>query len=168
MKKHQQKIIPALLFLLLAVWGIKSFINKSVPPKMKFQAAALITVDSSRSITINDFKGSVVIVSCYQTWCVDCARETPILNQLALDLNSDKFTIIYISDEGNEKQNLFRSRFASDKILFTKSGKRLADFGIHVYPTTFLLNKKGEVITTKSEGYDWLTEKAGIKELIAH
>jgi hypothetical protein len=65
-----------------------------------------------------------------------------------------------------EKQNSFRSRFPSNKILYTQSQKSLADLGIHVYPTTFLLNKKGEVIKTKLEGYDWSVEKNAIRELI--
>ncbi len=167
MKKDPQKIITVLLFLLTAGWGIKSIINKVIPPKMQFREAALITVDSSRTISINDFKGSVVIVSCYQSWCVDCAIETPVLNQLAVDINSDKFTIIYISDEGKEKQNPFRNRFPSGKILFTQCQKSLADLGVDVYPTTFLLNKKGEVIKTKLEGYNWSEEKSTIRELIA-
>ena len=167
MKKDPQKLITVLLFLLMAAWGIRSIINKAVPPKLQFQDAAFITVDSCRSISINDFTGSVLIVSCYQSWCVDCAVETPELNQLAVDINSDKFTIIYISDEGKEKQNSFRNAFSSGKILFTQSQKSLADLGIHVYPTTFLINKKGEVIKAKLEGYDWSREKATIRELIA-
>ena len=166
MKKDPKKIITVLLFLLVAGWGIKLVINKAVAPPMRFQQEALTTIDSSLTISINDFNGTVLIVSCYQSWCIDCARETPVLNQLAADLNSDRFKIIYISDEGKEKQKAFRNRFPADKILFTQSQKSLASLGIHVYPTTFLLNKNGEVITTKLEGYDWSAKKEAIKELI--
>jgi thiol-disulfide isomerase/thioredoxin len=166
MKKYQNKIITAIVMVLLLGWAIRAFIHKNYPPKMGFNAAQLITVDDNKKITINDYRGNVVIVSCFQTWCGDCAGETPVLNQLAANLNSDKFKVIYITDEENDKLKSFRARLPSDKILFTYSAKSLAGLGIHVYPTTFLLNKKGDVIKTKLEGYDWLQEAAAIKELI--
>jgi thiol-disulfide isomerase/thioredoxin len=167
MKKYQNKIITAIVIILLSGLAIRSFIHKNYPPKMGFNATELITVDGNKKITINDYRGSVVIVSCFQTWCGDCAGETPVINQLATTINSEKFKVIYITDEGNDKLNSFRSRLSSDKILFTYSAKSLASLGIHVYPTTFLLNKSGDVVKTKLEGYDWLQEEILIKKLIA-
>jgi thiol-disulfide isomerase/thioredoxin len=167
MKKYQNKIIAGIVIVLLSGWAIRSFIYKNYPPKMGFNAAELITVDDNRKITINDYRGNVVIVSCFQTWCGDCAEETPVLNQLAANLNSDQFKVLYITDEENDKLKSFRARLPSDKILFTYSAKSLASLNIHVYPTTFLLNKSGEVIKTKLEGYDWLQEETLIKKLIA-
>jgi thiol-disulfide isomerase/thioredoxin len=166
MKKYQNKIITGIIITLLAGWVIRLFIHKTYPPKMGFNAAELITVDDNKIITINDYRGKVVIVSCFQTWCGDCAGETPVLNQLATNLNSSAFKVIYITDEGSQKLQSFRSRLASDKILFTYSAKSLASLGIHVYPTTFLLNKKGDVVKTKLEGYDWLQDETAIQKLI--
>ena len=134
---------------------------------MAFNAAPLTLVDNNKKTTIDDYKWNVVIVSCFQTWCRDCARETPVLNQLANNLNLEKFKIIYITDEGNSKLGSFRSRLPSDRILFTYSEKSLASLGIHVYPTTYLLDKSGRVVKTKLEGYDWLLEEAAIRKLIA-
>jgi thiol-disulfide isomerase/thioredoxin len=167
MKKYQNKIITAIVIVLLSGWAIRSFIHKNYPPKMGFNAAQLITVDDNKKITINDYRGNVVIVSCFQTWCGDCAGETPVINQLATNINSEKFKVLYITDEGNDKLKSFRNRLPSDKILFTYSAKSLASLGIHVYPTTFLLNKSGDVVKTKLEGYDWLQEEAAIRKLIA-
>ncbi len=133
---------------------------------MSFTGTTLISVDDSLKISIIDFKGKVIVVSCFQTWCRDCAAETPVLNQLATNLNDERFKIIYITDEGNTKLGSFRSKLASDKILFTWSARSLASLGINVYPTTFLLNKKGIVVKTKLEGYDWLKEEVLIRKLM--
>lgn len=167
MKKYQEKIMIVLFVIALSAWMGRSYIRQLFPPKMKFASVEFTPVDSNNVTTINDLKGNVVIVSCYQTWCGSCAGETPVLNQLSTDLNSSQFKILYISDEGAEKVSMFRQRIPSDKILFMHSQKSLADLGIHVYPTTFLLNKKGEVIQTKLEGYDWLKEEDAIRKLIA-
>jgi len=166
MKRFKNYIIGGIVIIIMAVWGIRLYIQKTFPPKMLFSNTELITVDGNLKTSISQYIGSVLIVSCFQTWCGACAAETPVLNQLSVDLQSDRFKIIYITDESNDKLKLFRSRLASGEILFTYSPKPLSDLGIHVYPTTFLLNKKGEVINTKLEGYNWLQEKTLIRKLI--
>jgi thiol-disulfide isomerase/thioredoxin len=160
------KLIGGILLAVLLIFGINKFLRNKIPPKMGFNAAQLKTVDDNKKITINDYLGKVVIVSCFQTWCSDCAQETPILNQLATKINNPNFQVIYITDEGSEKLPSFRNRLASDKILFTYSEKSLESLGIYVYPTTFLINAKGDVVKTKLEGYDWLKDEVEIKNMI--
>lgn len=167
MKQYQQTIIIALLFLVLAAWMGRHYIRGLFPPSIKFKETTLTTIDSNKLISVANFKGKVIIVSCYQTWCIDCARETPVLNQLTTQINSDQFKVIYISDEDAAKVNIFRQRFLSGNILFFKSVKSMSNMGIRSFPTTFLLNKKGEIIKTTYEGYDWLNEEIAIKKLIA-
>jgi thiol-disulfide isomerase/thioredoxin len=167
MKRYRQYITPALFIVALAAYAGRSHLRNLFPPKMKFANTELTTVDDSKKITINDFKGSVVIVSCFQTWCIDCARETPVLNELATAVNSPAFKIVYITNEDNEKISAFRNRFASGNILFTHLNAPMNELGISSFPTTYLLNKQGEVVITKLEGYDWMKKEAAIKELIA-
>jgi thiol-disulfide isomerase/thioredoxin len=162
----KSKIIITIAILLILIYAVRKYMQHRIPPKMGFNAAQLITVDDNKKITINDYLGKVVIISCFQTWCGDCAKETPIINQLTANLNSTDFKAIYITDEGNDKLASFRARLASDKILFSYSEKSLESLGIYVYPTTFLINKKGEVVKTKLEGYDWLLEENYINKLI--
>jgi thiol-disulfide isomerase/thioredoxin len=163
----KSKIIFAIALIPLLIYGVRKFIQYKIPPKMGFNASVFKTVDDNKNISINDYLGKVVIVSCFQTWCGSCAAETPVLNQLATNLNNPNFQVIYVTDEANDKLPSFRSRFASDKILFTFSESKLEKLNIYVYPTTFLINKKGEVVKTKLEGYDWLQEEALIKKMIS-
>jgi thiol-disulfide isomerase/thioredoxin len=167
MKKKSSSIFTILIIIAIIAWLGRSSIRGLFPPKMKFAATELTVIDNNQPTSIDHFKDKVLIVSCYQTWCIDCARETPVLNQLAGKINSDKFATVYISDEDTGKVGQFRQRFASDKIIFTKSPVSLSNLGISVFPTTFLLNKKGEVVKTKLEGYDWMNEKETIQKLIA-
>ncbi len=159
-------ITTIIAFLLLAFVGYRIVKRYLLIPKMSFQTEQLTILDNKQTTSIDALKGNVVIVSCYQTWCGDCARETPWLNGLAATINSSKFTVLYISDEPEEKVNRFRKRFDSDKIIFTNSEKRLGELGIRSFPSTFLLNKKGEVIKTKLEGYDWAKDEKEIRELL--
>jgi len=167
MKKYQNLLFPALMAIGLLAWVGRSRIRNLFPVKMTFGTMQFAKIDDKKLVTVDSYKGNVVIISCYQTWCGDCARETPVINELAGKLQSDKFKVLYISDEDEAKVTAFRQRFASNNITFLNSEKGLGDLGIKVFPTTFLLNKKGEVIKTKSEGYDWLQEQEAIKKMLA-
>lgn len=160
-------ITISVLILLVANWGLKWYVRKTVVPKMEFQSSELLLTLTERKTTINEFKGNVVIVSFFQTWCGPCAGEVYVLDELATKLNSDKFKILYISDEDTNLINAFQNRFFSNKILFANSTKSLANLGIYVFPTTYLLNKNGEVINSKLEGYNWVLEKPTIDKLLA-
>lgn len=148
-------ITTVIAFLLLAYVGYRIVKRYLLIPQMSFRSEQLTLLDGKKTTSIDAMKGKVVIVSCYQTWCGDCARETPWLNELAATIDSSRFTVLYISDEPEEKVNRFRNRFASGRIVFAKSENRLGELGIRSFPSTFLLNKKGEVVKTKLEGYDW-------------
>jgi thiol-disulfide isomerase/thioredoxin len=166
MKNKLSSIILIGFIILAAGWSIMWYIRKTVAPKMEFQTSELLLTGSNTKTTINGLKGNVIIVSFFQTWCGPCAQEIAVFNELAATLNSDHFKILCISDEDKDLINAYQNGFTSDKILFAHSTKSLASLGIHVYPTTYLLNKKGEVIKSKLEGYNWALEKDTIEKLL--
>jgi len=133
---------------------------------MQFQNNELLLAGNNTKTSIDDLKGNVSIVSFFQTWCGPCAQEIFELNTLSAALKSDHFKILCISDENKDLIDTYQQRVSAGSILFARSKKSLASMGIHVYPTTYLLNKKGEVIRSKLEGYDWALEKATIEKLL--
>lgn len=167
MKKYKPFIIPIIVVAVALAWLFKSNIRNAFAPRLTFANNQLQIIDSNTIGTIAAYKGNVLIVSCFQTWCIDCARETPDLNEIATTLKAEKFKVLYISDEAIEKIKGFKSRFKADNIIFTQSTKSLASMGIHVYPTTYLINKQGVAIATKVEGYAWKNEWPLIKKLMA-
>lgn len=134
---------------------------------MKFQTSELMITGSNAKTTINDLKGNVVIVSFFQTWCGSCIQEMHVFDELLLSVNSANFKIICISDEDTDRISMLQKRFPSNRILFAHAAESLASLGIYVYPTTYLLNKNGEVIQSKLEGYNWELETGTIEKLLA-
>ena len=167
MKNKLTGIILIVLIALAAGWGIMWYIRKTIAPKMKFETTELLLTGSNIKTTINNLKGNVVIVSFFKTWCGPCIREMYIFDELLTTVNSGNFKILCISDEDTNRINRLQSRFTPGNIGFVFTAESLSSLGIHVYPTTYLLNKKGEVILSKLEGYNWLLEKETIEKLIA-
>lgn len=166
MKNKLTGIIITVLIILAAGWGFMWYMRKTVAPKMKFQSNELLLTGNNTKTSINELKGKVVIVSFFQTWCGPCIQEMYVFEELIATFNSPDFKVICISDEDKDRINLLQGRFNNDKILLAHSAKSLASLGIHVYPTTYLLNKKGEVVLSKLEGYNWGLEKERIEKLL--
>ncbi|MBL7700834.1 MAG: TlpA family protein disulfide reductase [Ferruginibacter sp.] len=167
MKNKISNLIFIILIILAAGWGIRWYMRKTIVPEMKFQSSELILTGANTKTTINNLKGNIVIVSFFQTWCGPCIQEMGVFEELQSAVNSSGFKILCISDEETDRIKMLQQRFDQSKIVFAYSAESLASMGIHVYPTTYLLNKKGEVIKSKLEGYDWRQEKATIEKLIA-
>lgn len=167
MKNKLSSIIFYVIILLAVSWVIRWYMRKTIAPKMEFQTSELLLTGSNTKSTINDLKGNVVIVSFFQTWCGPCIQEMYVFDELLASINSSNFKILCISDEDINRINMLQSRFTPNKIMFAYSSKSLSSLGIHVYPTTYLLNKNGEVIQSKLEGHNWALEKETIRNLLA-
>jgi thiol-disulfide isomerase/thioredoxin len=167
MKNKLSSIIFYIIVILAVGWGIRWYMRKTIAPEMKFETGELLLAGSNTKTTINDLKGNVVIVSFFQTWCGPCIQEMYVFDELLASVNSPNFKILCISDEDTNRINMLQGRFTPDKIMFTYSPKSLSSLGIHIYPTTYLLNKNGEVILSKLEGYNWALEKEIIEKLLA-
>jgi len=166
MKKKLLTLFLSILIVLVAAWAFRWYLRKTIAPKMEFNSKELILTSNKTKTTINDLKGNVVIVSFFQTWCGSCIQEMGTFNELVTTINSPNFKIICISDEDTNRIIKLQSRFYTSKILFANSSESLSSMGIYVYPTTYLLDKKGAVIQSKLEGYNWALEKNVIERLL--
>lgn len=167
MKNKLNGIILTVLIVLAAAWCAMWYMRKTIVPKMQSQNNELLITANNTKTSINDLKGNVTMVSFFQTWCGPCAQEISELNALSMALNSDHFKILCISDEDKDLINAYQKRLMAGNVLLAHSKETLASLGVYVYPTTYLLNKKGEVIRSKLEGYDWALEKATIEKLLS-
>lgn len=127
----------------------------------------LFTTDSLQ-FDKGKFKGKVCIISYFQTWCSDCVKEQPELKKLSELFGPDSLLIAMISDEPLYKINAFRNRFDSGLKFYKTNTALKKDLGISGFPTTYLLDKKGNVVIMKVEGINWYTPEiiARIRELL--
>ncbi|MEO6539691.1 MAG: TlpA disulfide reductase family protein [Ferruginibacter sp.] len=166
MRNRLTGIISTLLLILAAGWGIMWYMRKTVVPKMNFQTQELLLTGNNTKTTINDLKGNVLIVAFFQTWCGPCLQEMTVFDEMLSTINAPGFKVLCISDEDTNRIKTLQSYFSSGSGMIAYSAKSLSSMGIHVYPTTYLLNKKGEVILSKLEGYNWALEKETIEKLL--
>jgi len=99
---------------------------------------------------LQDYRGKVVLINFWATWCPPCRREMPALEQLYRKLGDQPFAVLAIN-QWEDADLVFAymgdlNVFPSFPILFDPESKVSADFGVKGLPTSFLLDKQGRVV----------------------
>ena len=104
---------------------------------------------------LSDFKGKVILLNFWATWCPPCKRELPDLSSIARDLDGKDFKIIGISVD--EQPGAMESYLKANSLPYTVIheqgdllGKYMSVTGgdQNVIPQTFIIYKKGRVVET--------------------
>jgi thiol-disulfide isomerase/thioredoxin len=132
-------------------------------PEIKFQDAK----GAERSLA--DWKGRIVLLNLWATWCVPCRKEMPALDRLQAELGGDKFEVVAISVDrkGLEASKKFLDETGAQRLaLYADPTARLASTLRAVgLPATLLLDGEGREIGRLLGPAEWDSDDA--KRLIA-
>jgi cytochrome c biogenesis protein CcmG, thiol:disulfide interchange protein DsbE len=149
---HGVKLWPAAIFFALLVGtGIASS-NKQTPavdaPAPDFQVT---TFDGSK-LSLADFKGQVVVLNFWATWCGPCKQELPLLENYYRRQHSAGLVILAVATEDSLTPYQLRPLA---KILTLQMVKRFkGNYGqIKYLPTNFVIDRKGILRYAESGGF---------------
>lgn len=110
---------------------------------------SLASALDGKTVASDSFKDKVLLLTFFTTWCPPCRQEIPSLIQLQNDLAGKGFSVIGLSmDEKGAAvvAKLIEKEGINYPVLMADS-KTARDFGgIVGVPTSFLVNRKGEVV----------------------
>ncbi|MFP4002979.1 MAG: TlpA disulfide reductase family protein [Alphaproteobacteria bacterium] len=128
------------------------------PPDTPFTNA------EGEEVRLADFKGKVVLVNLWATWCAPCKVEMPTLDALQAELGSEDFQVVAISMDrgGPEQARAFLERQNLDNIALymEPTGRMLGKFAVRGLPFTFLLNREARLIGYLAGPAEWDTPEA--------
>lgn len=104
-------------------------------------------------VSMGDFKGKVVLIDVWATWCQPCLAQIPHLKKLEKEMEGKDFAIISISLDTDEAKEIWQKMIKQLGLggtqLFAASGKE--DFSQHYeirgIPRFILIDKAGKIIT---------------------
>ena len=107
------------------------------------------------SLTLSDFKGRVIILNFWATWCPPCRREIPDFVELYEKYKDENLLIIGVNlDRGDSRAvKQFSKNYKINYPVVLGNVNVTQDYGeIRAIPTTFIIDRKGN-IKEKYVGY---------------
>ena len=99
-------------------------------------------------IDLVDYRGKLVIINFWATWCSPCKKEMPSLDTLYKDekFNNLKIFAVNMEQPNRKKTKIFFDdlKIKNLEIFFDKKLNFVKEFKLRGVPTTILINKKGE------------------------
>jgi len=99
--------------------------------------------------TLGAYKGKVVLVNFWATWCPPCRREMPSMERLSLKLKSEPFQVLAVNQiESFDLVFAFTGELdpaPTFPILLDPKGKVPAQWGVKGLPTSFIVDKQGRI-----------------------
>jgi thiol-disulfide isomerase/thioredoxin len=101
-------------------------------------------------VKLSDWKGRVVLINLWATWCAPCRKEMPDLAKLQQELGSDQFEVVAISVDrkGAEASSAFLKETGSDtlKLYVEPTTKIVSELQSAGLPATILVDRQGREI----------------------
>jgi peroxiredoxin len=113
---------------------------------------------------LSDYRGQVVLVNIWATWCEPCRNEMPQLDKLYQSRKASGFVVLGISDEAIETQQAFlRQVPVTYPLLTSTSGVPPFYREIAKYPAIFLIDREGRLRPApgESQGFEKVEEAVG-------
>ena len=125
--------------------SIKNIVIHKVP---KTYDNVIFLDKKDQKININEYKGKLLLLNFWATWCAPCKEEMPSLDKLKANPELDKLKIfaINIGKENAEKVNKFLIdlNIKNLKSYFDPPTTLAKKFSLRGIPTSILINKKGQ------------------------
>ena len=112
-----------------------------------------------KPLGLADYKGKVVLLNFWATWCAPCVKEMPSLDRLQAEMGKDRFAVVPLSLDGPSKPKV--APFYKDKnlanlgIFFDKGRKVQQAVDVSVLPTSILIDAQGREIGRMVGEADW-------------
>ncbi len=145
--------------------GVMAIINQLEHLKEKAMPLSFRMVTDSSFHEIEEFRGKVVLLNFWATWCKPCLTEIPDLNQLQVDYKEKGLEVILISDEKQDRLLRFHDKNSMQINSGFVESFDWAAMGSE-RPVTFLINRDGIIVDYFTGAYDYPYFESQILKLL--
>ena len=98
-----------------------------------------------KKVSLSDFRGKVVLLDFWATWCPPCREEIPELQKIFDEYRDKGVVVIGASSESSEKVRQFKGKMTISYPLLKVATKVFSTYQVRGIPTTYIIDKKGYI-----------------------
>jgi len=119
----------------------------SKPARIGTLAPDFTVQDSDRKITLSDYRGQIVVLNFWATWCPPCIEELPSLETLQQRMKDKGVKVLAISiDDDDNAYHQFLKDNKVDLLSARDASKKSNNlYGTFKFPETYIIDQKGIV-----------------------
>ncbi len=111
--------------------------------------------DDGKAVDLAQYRGKVVLVNFWASWCPPCRKEFPSLSRVRKLFKPSEFEVLAVN-VGEEPDFAFSFAGITDfPVLFDRDSKVIVAWGVQGLPTTFLVNRKGQLAYRAAGGREF-------------
>jgi cytochrome c biogenesis protein CcmG/thiol:disulfide interchange protein DsbE len=131
--------------------SIDSQIAAGHPPMAPSAHDALDLLGRSARASLSSFRGQVVVLNIFASWCTECVGESGPLEQAELQLKGHGGTVVGVTylDNSYDAGQFVSQHHLTYPVLEDVSGNLVRAFGTDAVPETFVIDRAGRVVAVR-------------------
>ena len=116
-----------------------------------------------KKISLSDYRGKLVLLNVWATWCAPCVAEMPSMEKLYRELKGEDFELVAVSidETGAEAVTPFmKNHKLSFPVLLDTRGDIKSLYQVTGIPESFIIDKNGMIVEKIVGPRDWATTSA--------
>jgi thiol-disulfide isomerase/thioredoxin len=131
-----------------------------------------LSLPGGETRSLSSYKGKVVFLNFWATWCGPCRVEMPSMEALYNKFRDKGLEILAVNSGEDQVtvSSFLKNEGFSFPALLDSDGRVSANYGIQAIPTTFLIDRDGMIILRLVGSIDWDTPKihAALESLLSN
>ena len=117
------------------------------PGRIGSQAPDFTVQDSDHTITLSQFRGQVVVLNFWATWCPPCIEETPSLVRMTARMKDKGVVVLAVSiDADDAAYHRFLKDYSVNMITVRDEARKASDlYGTFGWPESYIIDRKGVI-----------------------
>ena len=110
-------------------------------------------------ISLEEFKGKVIFMNMWATWCPPCIAEMPNINKLHTEMGDEVAFVMVSLDDDFETAQAFNKRKGYDLPIYALQSNRPVMYQSSTVPTTYVIDANGQLVLTHKGMANYNTSK---------
>jgi thiol-disulfide isomerase/thioredoxin len=112
---------------------------------------------AANRVALEDYRGQVVLVNFWASWCPPCVHEMPSMARLKTALQGQPFDILAVNlaEEKRAIKNFLMQHPLNFPVLLDPTGTTVDRWRVFAYPSSYLLDKQGQIRYALFGATDW-------------